>query len=267
MKIIQITFIFVIISLCVIVFYWDSLIFAEDQLLYDHTVTERVTTETAFVLKRVQRVDKDDPCAPCFKCETEPWQEVHKGDICVAQEPKTFICVSILSTGKGISFRQWIPDRLVLVIGKDKIRPCSLHKFYIPKESAAKDIAVITFVALGAAYEQDAAKVVSSPGNSCHASSQTTERKPTTRAIDRAGMAAGLGLLVSQAKGEITGIRACFDITGYEEYVNDAKLRADIINEMENKKLAIDVPVHFEQPSKMDDFGSLESTTINIEKK
>ncbi len=55
-----------------------------------------------------------------------------------------------------------------------------------------------------------------------------------------------MGLLASQAKGQIEGLRATFNVTGKEGQLNNAKLDADIVNEVTQKKVRMTMPVRFE---------------------
>ena len=67
-------------------------------------------------------------------------------------------------------------------------------------------------------------------------------------------MAAGLSLLAASAKGEITGLRATFDVTGREHQLRGAALKAVIVNTEQGgldlthapKRVDITVPVNFQ---------------------
>lgn len=120
-----------------------------------------------------------------------------------------------LATGrKGPDFRKWeVTDTTILIDGQ-KVKPVKKDKFYMPKESAMRNVAVAVFVAIGAQYG-DYAKGAES-GQVCPVTgkpiSEGMKKSGMDRAIDKAGMAAGLGLLASQAKGEITGQKCSFNL-------------------------------------------------------
>ena len=117
-----------------------------------------------------------------------------------------------LATGKGPDFRKWqVTDTTMLVDG-EKIKPVKTDKFYVPKESAMRNVAVAVFVGLGSQYG-DCAKEAES-GEVCPITGKPKGegKGEMGRAIDKAGMTAGLGLLASQAKGEITGQKCTFNL-------------------------------------------------------
>lgn len=122
--------------------------------------------------------------------------------------------VAALPTGKGADFRKWTVDEVKLDVDGKTIEPSREEDFYVARESVAKEAAVATFVALGSQYRRCAEGAES--GEVCPVTGQrkeASERKDTSQdAIDKAGMAAGLGLLSSQAKGEIKGKKASFNL-------------------------------------------------------
>lgn len=126
---------------------------------------------------------------------------------------KTKIEVSSLVTGGGADFRRWEPNNphLLLLEPKATLLPEIVEKIQVAKPSAASPAAPFLFAALGSQYEGAGAHATASPGTPCSSGGASGERSSGVHnAIDRAGMAAGLGLLTSQAKGQITGQRSVF---------------------------------------------------------
>lgn len=147
--------------------------------------------------------------------------------------------VSSLTTGKGINFRRWEVDKVKLNLDGDKIRPDEETNFYVAKESYFKGAAVTTLVVLGSRYSRYADKAKSS-GDVCHVSegeqAQVQEQDSLSKQIDRAGMAAGLGLLASQAKGDLTGKRSLFKLDKNQaQQVLDNKAKLEVTTQ--NKDL------------------------------
>ncbi len=134
----------------------------------------------------------------------------------------TKIEASTIAYGKGADFRAWeIQYRSPYLLGpnKDRILPIDTQKIYIPKSSVAAPIAPYLFAAIGSQYEGPGKTAADNPGQVCPVTGESlggegggSERGPIASGIDRAGMAAGLGLLTSQAKGDITGIKTTFII-------------------------------------------------------
>jgi len=155
--------------------------------------------------------------------------------------------VSILSTAPGPNGRNWVPENPVLRVGKERLKPCAQSKFYVTKEAtgSGREAATAIFSAISAEYAHEAAHAADSPGTSCP-SHGGGGRSRAQEAQDKATAAAGLALLASQAKGQITGLRATFNVTGKEGQLNDAKLEADIVNEVTQKKVRMTMPVRFE---------------------
>jgi hypothetical protein len=122
------------------------------------------------------------------------------------------IDTSTLATGRGTDFRKWKVTDATLVVDGENIRPSGKENFYVPKESAFRKTATTVFIALGSQYKGYTDKAQS--GEVCPVTGKpktdTESRGHTEEAIDRAGMALGLGLLLSQAKGEITGQKCHF---------------------------------------------------------
>lgn len=102
------------------------------------------------------------------------------------------IGVSAIATGKGADFRKWSIADIKLHIDDESIPPDQSDKFYVKRESLFRIPAAVLFAALGTQ--------ITGSGNSLE------------KGITAAGMAVGLGLLVWQAKGEITGQRCIFHL-------------------------------------------------------
>lgn len=134
----------------------------------------------------------------------------------------TKIEASTIAYGRGADFRAWeIQYRSPYIMGpnKDRILPMDTQKIYIPKSSFAAPVAPYLFAAIGSQYEGPGKVAGDHPGQVCPVTGQplggeggSSERGPIASGIDKAGMAAGLGLLTSQAKGEIAGIKTTYII-------------------------------------------------------
>lgn len=131
-----------------------------------------------------------------------------------AQDGGMNIDTTALATGEKGHLREWEVTDTALNVDGVKIRPYKKDKFYVAKESAFRKTATAVFFWLGSQYGDRAGDAQS--GEVCPVTGKpkagTDKKGPTTEAIDRAGMAAGLGLLVSQAKGEITGQKCSFSL-------------------------------------------------------
>ncbi len=166
-----------------------------------------------------------------------------------ASEGQVFLEVSILTTGQGSDYRNWEPERPVLTVGKEQIRPCSQDKYYVERSSIGKNGAVAIFTAIGAQYEEVAHEASGSEGKVCPITGQKLEgasqddRSALSKGIDRAGMAAGLGLLTSQAKGQVTGLKATFNVTGKEAAADKIKLQTTVANSSTGQRLVLNIPV------------------------
>lgn len=209
-----------------------------DRVLYDSAASGAVRSQVGAVLRSACG---EDPCAA-------------SGSGASQAGPPTRLDVSILSTGTGSQGRHWVPEDAVLHVGTERLKPCATSSFYAVKEAAAKAAAVVVFSALGAQYERDAAQAESAPGTACShsAESPAATRSPAARARDRAAMGAALGLLTSQATGQVKGLRASFDVTGREDQLREAALRATIVNEVTQQRESLSTPLPFgaDQPSK-----------------
>jgi len=160
---------------------------------------------------------------------------------------KSILEVSVLSKGKGAQFRKWAPEKLTLVLASGNVKPSAASNYYVSKESAVGGAAPLIFAAIGSQYKRDAAQAEASKGKACASGAGTsTGYGGVEKAIDRGGMAAGLGLLTSQAKGEIKGLKAAFDVTGREKELGSARLKAVIANKSENKQIDVVIPISIE---------------------
>ena len=196
------------------------------QLLYDTVTKDNCTVNTAMVLRM--------------------------------EDGKTLLDVSMLGTGKGANFRSWEPERMSLLFGQHKLKPVTTTPYFVEKESAAAGLAPILFAAIAVEDAADARKAESSKGTPCPLTGKTEgeqkrKRGKLGRAIDEVGMVAGLSLLASQAKGQIQGMRATFDVTGHEHELRGAKVAARIINANQERinlsnepnEVDVNVPVNF----------------------
>ena len=104
------------------------------------------------------------------------------------------VAVSAVTTGKGAEFRKWEVTDIRLRIAGEAVRPDSYGRFYVTKESIFRYPAAVLFGVIGAF--------------------STYGQSGLNAGITAAGMAIGLGLLASQAKGEITGRNASFKLSG-----------------------------------------------------
>lgn len=171
---------------------------------------------------------------------------------------RTLLEASVLPTGKGTNFRTWVPERINLILGKDKLKPVSTQNYYVEKEAALNRLAPVLFAAIAADYAMHAREAESKKGTVCPITGKVEEdhkadRGKFGRAIDEASMVAGLSTLASQAKGQIEGRRVTFDVTGREKELQAANLlvrasntdtsRINISNEL--KEVEVKVPVGF----------------------
>ncbi len=124
------------------------------------------------------------------------------------------IDAAVMVTGKGANFRKWEPGAIQIDLDGDMVLPSREEAVYIEKDSYFREGAAATFVALGAAYHDAASQGES--GQVCPVTGQkigSSEKKNTlSDGIDRSGMAAGMGLLVNQARSQITGKKVTFHL-------------------------------------------------------
>ncbi len=100
--------------------------------------------------------------------------------------------VSAIATGKGAEFRKWKVSDIRLGIDGNKIRPDKEGRFYAKEESFFRVPAAVLFAIIGTQIDVGGSDL--------------------QQGIAKAGMAVGLGLLVLQAHGEITGLGCLFKI-------------------------------------------------------
>ncbi len=173
----------------------------------------------------------------------------------VVNTPITFptptqIQISIILHGRGASFRRWVPQRFVLSIPgtNTRLTPTESIKIYIQKQSAITPIAPYLFGAMGAMYEGPGAQAANNPGTACPVTGEAqgggANRGDTAQAIDRAGMAAGLGLLTSTAKGELEGQKSTFFL---EAMPSDGKLllQFEALNKDKHTTETLSIPFTF----------------------
>lgn len=199
------------------------------QLLYDSTKGGGVNSEVGMVLRAAC---EDDPCA---------------GQVKPTPGAPLRLEASLLSRGTDVHGRNWVPENPTLKVGKERLKPCATEPFYVTKEATTNPAPAI-FAAISADYADDAKTAEASRGKSCSASQSGSAHpgKQKDSHQERAVKAAALGLLASQAKGQIEGLRATFDVTGKEDQLRDAKVQATVINEVTQQKVQLNLPVRFE---------------------
>ncbi|GEM_PF-3629758 len=246
-------------SVCFLFIFYTE-VFSDHILLFNTYPFDDFQAHVGFVLRDVLP-DEKGRCVKEDVFISDPWVDVMKGD--KPSSTQTLLGVSLITPGQGANFRLWIPEKAVLFIDKDRILPCDQSKIYVPKPSVAKDIGVVVLVALGTQYEKDAHEASDSPGTPCSSKTGDKESSGTKKAIDKMGMAAGLGLLGAQAKGELTGLKATFNVTGLEGGLKDAKVRVTVANAAMHKTVDVDIPVHMDAAS-LGHSGSVPTTTVNL---
>ena len=129
---------------------------------------------------------------------------------------KTKYEVSTVATGFGADYRNWIPKdtELIPVGGGKPVLPELEVKTYIDKRGNLQMLAVPLFAAIGSQYVGQAGHAGDHPGTACPVTGASTggsrEHTGIHEGIDRVGMAAGMGMLASQAKGQIEGRKYTF---------------------------------------------------------
>jgi len=146
------------------------------------------------------------------------------------------ITVSAIATGKGADFRKWKIANMRLDIADTKLKPApdTSDNFYVTRESLFRYPAAIVFAAIGTQYEVPGIATGSVAG-----------------VMGKIGMAAGLGLLTSQAKGEITGLKSVFrlDKTALSDFkTKSGILRITIQNTDDHRKEKITVSLKYQPP-------------------
>jgi len=125
------------------------------------------------------------------------------------------IGVSAIATGFGAEFRKWDVADIRLYIDAERIRPDKSGKFYVKKESFFRIPAAVLFAALGTQIDVGGSSI--------------------EKGIAKAGMAVGLGLLVLQAHGEITGEKRVFILDkDLEDKIVDGRDAVEITVENED---------------------------------
>ena len=211
----------------------------KDQLLYQQANKGDTTTDAGAVLRTPCPTEVPPPCG--------------------SGQQQTLLETSLLTTGKGSDYRNWEPEKPVLQLGKEQLRPCSQAPFYVPKESATDVTMVATaiFTSIDHEYADDAERAAQTPGTSCASgAAHPPHRSRTARAIDQAGKAAALGLLTAQAKGEIKGLRATFDVTGREAQLNTAKLHLRARQHITQEYTDVTVPMPLTAPDTSNTTGA-----------
>jgi len=104
------------------------------------------------------------------------------------------VAVSAVTMGKGAEFRKWEVTDIRLRIAGEAVRPDSYGRFYVTKESIFRYPAAVLFGVIGGM--------------------STYGQSGLGAGITAAGAAIGLGLLATQAKGDITGRNALFRLSG-----------------------------------------------------
>ncbi len=166
------------------------------------------------------------------------------------QDGSTKLEVSSMARGQGSDFRKWIPQNPTLItIDKDRILPSLTEKIYLQKPSVMTKTgaATILFAALGSQYVGYASQAEASPGKVCpvtgqvESSGEPVKHTGASEAIDRVGMAAGLGLLSSQAKGELEGQKSTFILKDIP--LTGLNFRTEVLNKEKNNLVIIIKPV------------------------
>ena len=110
-------------------------------------------------------------------------------------------------------------------------------------------VALILFAALGSQYVGYAARAEATPGQVCPVTGQieySSDEKNTGvhEVIDRTGMAAGLGLLSGQAKGELEGQKSTFILKDHPGL--GLEFRTEVRNKDKNSIVIVVVPIYAE---------------------
>ena len=207
------------------------------QVLYDSANSGGVKSELGAVLRSAC---EDDPCA------VETKAKLASEEVLRAAGLPSRLETSILSSGTDVQGRNWVPENPVLRLGKERLKPCHTEPFYATKE-ATTNAAAVVLSAISIDYADDAHTAEASKGTSCTTSqSGAAHEAKRDTPQERAAKAAAIGLLTSQAKGQIEGLRATFDVTGREAQLKDAKLQADVVNEITQRKASLSLPVRFD---------------------
>ncbi|MFH1665669.1 MAG: hypothetical protein ABIA77_05945 [Candidatus Omnitrophota bacterium] len=155
------------------------------------------------------------------------------------------VTIAAMAVGEGADFRKWEITDIKLKSGNNLIRAAVSDKFYGAKESVFRRPAAVAFAAIGSQYERYSSSC--SSGGVCPvtgepAGGETGGQGKIARGIDKAGMAAGLGLLTAQAKGEITGEICVFNVTDEAGGKVDA-VNLVVENKEKHKKYRLTIPL------------------------
>lgn len=163
--------------------------------------------------------------------------------------------VAAVATGKGADFRKWEVTGIKLDAGGEMVKPSSSEKSWGGEASFFRLPAAFIFAAIGTQYERYGSEC--SSGQTCPVTGQTTGadahpgyKGSAARAIDKAGMAAGMGLITSQAKGEIPILKCSFLldrdlIAKYLAGKLKVKLNFENKNRNDIKKAEVDITKQF----------------------
>lgn len=161
---------------------------------------------------------------------------------------KTVVEASIVSYGRGADYRKIEtrnPLLIVPTVGEDgnikmTVRP-QIEKIYVQKPAAAGKVAPFLFAAIGSQYEGAGRRAADHPGQVCPVTGEKTggssDKSGFSTAIDKAGMAAGMGMLASQAKGELEGVKARWEFKPQLQYQFDIKFEAYNKNDRRTENL------------------------------
>ncbi len=159
------------------------------------------------------------------------------------------VVVSTVVTGKGSDFRKWKICGVRMDIDGEVITPDKEEDFSIEKDSYYREAAAVTLAAIGSQCRCCADRAQS--GEVCPVTGQrkgAVERKDgVADGIDSAGMAAGMGLLASQARGSIPAKKITFKLNREQaKKVLDKKgiLRVAARNETAHQEQIFKVPLH-----------------------
>jgi len=161
------------------------------------------------------------------------------------------IQVAAMAIGQGADFRKWEVTDIKLDIDGNIIRPVEFNKFYGRKESVFRVPAAVIFAAIGLMYEQYAYEYSGS-------GVRRVEQGAVARTIDKVGMAAGLGLLASQAKGDITGLKSTFKLDNAMADKIDGKndiVKLIVENREQQQKERMETTLSVLTPEEPDAFG------------
>ncbi|MFH1877601.1 MAG: hypothetical protein ABH883_02190 [Candidatus Omnitrophota bacterium] len=171
----------------------------------------------------------DDPAA-LYKNVDEDFRgtkiSCHAGFLAKETPESIIVEVSAITTGTGSAFRQWTVSGIKLNLGGERIRPDKSDNFYVTKESFMRAPAAILFAVFGALSD--------------------TSAKGAAGVIEKTGLAVGMGLLVSQAKGDITGLKCVFSLKNTietKESLQNGMIEIAVENDWMNLSGKVKIPV------------------------